>query len=50
MHELQRRGQPVRILPSFDDDAGHAQMIRVHPDGFFEGGSDPRADGAALGY
>lgn len=50
VRELLRRGHPVRKLAAFDEDAGHAQAIRVHPDGFFEGGADPRGDGAALGY
>ncbi len=48
--ELERRGQPVEMLSDWDDNAGHAQAIRIHPDGFLEGGADPRGDGAALGY
>jgi gamma-glutamyltranspeptidase len=29
---------------------GHAQAIRVLPDGSYEGGADPRGDGAAVGW
>ena len=50
IHELKRRGHPVKMLNSWDDNVGHAQAIRMHPNGFFEGGADPRGDGAALGY
>jgi gamma-glutamyltranspeptidase len=48
--ELERRGQPVRMLADWHSDAGHAQAIRIDQDGFLEGGADPRSDGAALGY
>ena len=50
VHELARRGQPVKPMHDWDDNVGHAQAIRVHPNGFYEGGADPRGDGAALGY
>jgi len=51
VRELQRRGQPVRMLPDWDDNMGHAQAIRIHPErGLLEGGADPRGDGAAIGY
>ena len=29
---------------------GAGQVIRIHPDGWLEGGSDPRHDGTAFGY
>lgn len=49
--ELKRRGQPVRMVTDWNDNMGHAHAIRVdHKQGFFEGGADPRGDGAALGY
>lgn len=50
VRELQRRGQPVKMLTSWNDNVGHAQAIRIHPDGFLEGAADPRGDGAALGW
>lgn len=49
--ELKRRGQPIQMVTDWNDNLGHAQAIRVNRDqGFFEGGADPRGDGAALGY
>ncbi len=49
--ELKRRGQPVQMLTDWNDNMGHAHAIRVDAEqGFFEGGADPRGDGAALGY
>lgn len=51
VRELKRRGQPVQMVTGWNDNMGHAQAIRVdHERGFFEGGADPRGDGAALGY
>jgi gamma-glutamyltranspeptidase/glutathione hydrolase len=49
--ELKRRGQPVQMVTDWNDNLGHAHAIRVNRDQrFFEGGADPRGDGAALGY
>jgi len=49
--ELKRRGQPVQMVTDWNDNMGHAQAIRVDREhGFYEGGADPRGDGAALGY
>jgi len=49
--ELKRRGQPVQMVTDWNDNLGHAHAIRVdHEQGLFEGGADPRGDGAALGY
>lgn len=48
--ELKLRGQPVKRLDDWNDNMGHAQAIRIHADGFLEGGADPRGDGIALGY
>ncbi|HZK05445.1 MAG TPA: gamma-glutamyltransferase [Actinomycetaceae bacterium] len=48
--ELRRRGHEVRTLGDWQEEFGHAQAIRIHPDGFLEGGADPRGDGTALGY
>lgn len=51
VRELELRGQPVKMLPEWDDNMGHAQAIRIDREhGFLEGGADPRGDGAALGY
>ncbi len=49
--ELRRRGQPVKMVGQWDSALGHAQAIHIHHEsGLFEGGADPRGDGAALGY
>jgi len=49
--ELKRRGQPVQRVTDWNDNLGHAQAIRFDArEGFFEGGADPRGDGAASGY
>lgn len=51
IRELERRGQPVKVLADWDDNMGHAQAIRIDREsGFLEGGADPRGDGLALGY
>jgi len=51
VRELKRRGQPVQMVTDWNDNMGHASAIRVDREqGFFEGGADPRGDGAALGY
>lgn len=49
--ELKLRGQPVKWLGEWDGTFGHAQAIRFDPaTGLYEGGADPRGDGAAVGY
>jgi gamma-glutamyltranspeptidase/glutathione hydrolase len=45
---LAARGHDVKVVDAFSDLMGHAQAIALDPDGL-RGGSDPRADGAALG-
>ncbi len=45
--ELQQRGHRVVPMSGF---AGGAQVIRVDPAGVYHGGSDPRVDGAAMGW
>ncbi len=48
--ELERRGHRISLARNWDDTMGHAQAIRIHPDGTLEGGADPRGDGVAIGY
>ena len=49
--ELKRRGHPVDIWPDWEELAGHAHGIIIDPvTGTRVGGSDPRSDGAAIGY
>lgn len=50
LDDLRARGHAVEVLGAFDDTMGHAGMIVRHPDGRLEGASDPRSDGAALGF
>ncbi len=45
--ELRRRGHRVVPMSGF---AGGAQVILVDPAGVYHGGSDPRVDGAAVGW
>lgn len=47
---LQRRGHPVEVLPRFSETFGHAGAVLRLPNGVLEGASDPRSDGAAIGY
>jgi gamma-glutamyltranspeptidase/glutathione hydrolase len=47
--ELRQRGHDVQVVEDWSDLMGHAQLIRLDEDGLV-GGSDPRADGAALGW
>jgi len=46
---LRRRGHDVLAVEDWSDLMGHAQLIRLDEDGL-TGSSDPRADGAALGW
>jgi gamma-glutamyltranspeptidase/glutathione hydrolase len=46
---LARRGHDIRVVDAWSDLMGHAQVIQIS-DGELQGGSDPRADGAALGW
>jgi len=49
--ELKRRGHPVNRWSDWNELAGHAHGITIDPQsGLREGGSDPRSDGAAIGY
>jgi len=49
--ELARRGHVINRWPDWDESAGHAHGITIDPgSGVRLGGSDPRSDGAAIGY
>jgi oxamate amidohydrolase len=50
VERLLAAGHDVEVLPeSYSDVMGHAGAIVLHPDGRFEAGHDPRADGGAAG-
>lgn len=42
-----RAGFPLHPLPDETEEVGHAQLVRIGPDGGFRAASDPRSDGAA---
>jgi len=47
---LMSAGHDVEVLDEgYSDTMGHAGAVILHPDGTFEGGHDPRADGGAAG-
>jgi gamma-glutamyltranspeptidase/glutathione hydrolase len=43
-------GHLVRTVGAFDGIMGHAHAIKVDENGFRQGGTDPRCDGAAIGW
>ncbi|MGN6286269.1 MAG: gamma-glutamyltransferase family protein [Afipia sp.] len=43
-------GHDVEMLPDFTSTMGHAGAVVRHPNGMFEGATDPRSDGAAMGF
>jgi gamma-glutamyltranspeptidase/glutathione hydrolase len=48
---LARRGHTVDRWEAWNEKAGHAHGITIDPhSGMLCGGSDPRSDGAAIGY
>ncbi|HEY7204237.1 MAG TPA: gamma-glutamyltransferase family protein [Methylomirabilota bacterium] len=47
---LEARGHDVVMGGEWDDLFGHAHGIWIAPEGGFVGGSDPRADGGAVGF
>lgn len=51
IEDLERRGHAVERWGEWNEFAGHAHGIIVDLEsGIFTGGSDPRSDGAAIGY
>ena len=48
--DLTARGHEVKVAGAWDDLFGHAHCVWIAEDGSLIGGSDPRADGAALGF
>ncbi|HBB17578.1 MAG TPA: hypothetical protein DCZ97_11500 [Syntrophus sp. (in: bacteria)] len=51
LKELERRGHVLNRWGSWNEVAGHAHGISIDPaTGARSGGSDPRSDGAAIGY
>jgi gamma-glutamyltranspeptidase/glutathione hydrolase len=51
IEDLARRGHILNRWPNRSEMAGHAHGILIDPEtGLYHGGSDPRSDGAAVGY
>ncbi|WP_379132791.1 gamma-glutamyltransferase [Paenibacillus sp. sgz500958] len=49
-HELAEAGHMVRTVEAYDGITGHAHIIAIDEEGFRSGGTDPRCDGAAIGW
>lgn len=47
---LRQAGHDVEVVGPFEEIMGHAGALVRHPDGLIEGASDPRSDGAAIGF
>lgn len=47
---LRARGHEVDVLGDFDETFGHAGCVIRHTNGCFEGGFDPRSDGAVAAF
>jgi gamma-glutamyltranspeptidase len=47
---LRALGHTVDVVAAYDEIVGHAGAIVHGADGLFEGGTDPRSDGAAIGW
>jgi len=47
---MREAGHDIEILPDFTSTMGHAGAVVRHADGMFEGATDPRSDGAAMGF
>lgn len=51
IQELKKKGHPVDVVDDYTDTMGHAGAILINNEtGVFQGASDPRGDGAAVGY
>ena len=51
IEDLKRRGHQIQVVDGIDQSMGSAHGIMIHPEnGLRMGGSDPRCDGAAVGY
>ncbi len=47
---LREMGHPVEVVGDFDERMGHAGALVLHPDGWIEGGEDPRSDGCVSAW
>jgi gamma-glutamyltranspeptidase/glutathione hydrolase len=47
---LRALGHQIEILQPYDETMGHAGAIVLQPNGLYEGGADPRSDGAVASW
>lgn len=47
---MRQAGHAIEVLPAFTSTMGHGGAVVRHADGTFEGATDPRSDGAAMGF
>lgn len=47
---LRARGHPVELVDDYDERMGHAGALVLHPQGWIEGGEDPRSDGSVAAW
>jgi gamma-glutamyltranspeptidase len=47
---LRAAGHDIEMMPAFTGVMGHAGAVVRHAGGLFEGATDPRSDGAAMGF
>lgn len=47
---LRALGHPVEVVDEFDERMGHAGALVFHPEGWIEGGEDPRSDGCVAAW
>ncbi|HQT81177.1 MAG: gamma-glutamyltransferase [Ferrovum sp. 37-45-19] len=50
IEDLKARGHDVELLNEFDETVGHAGAVVRHPNGVFEGASDPRSNGVVASF
>jgi gamma-glutamyltranspeptidase/glutathione hydrolase len=48
--DLASAGHDVEWIEAYDDAAGHAGAVVLHPDGTHEAAFDPRSNGVALAF
>ena len=48
--QMRAAGHDIEMLPDFTSTMGHAGALVRHSNGMIEGASDPRSDGAAMGF
>ncbi|MEI7430699.1 MAG: gamma-glutamyltransferase [Betaproteobacteria bacterium] len=49
VQQLEDAGHEVQVVGPYEDMMGHAGALAFHPNGNFEGATDPRADGVCAG-